>query len=372
MLKTVCLNMIVKNEKSVIRRCLESVKDFIDYWVIVDTGSTDGTQKVIRECLSDIPGELYERPWVDFSHNRNEALDLAQGKGDYFLFIDADDKLVFSKDYVRPDLIRDSYLVNYYRNSCITHRIFLVNSKLHWRWEGVVHESIECPEKKEIELYIGAYIESSTEGARSQDPDKYIKDIQLLEEVLKTDPDNARVVFHIAVFSEDLKDYPKALKYFEMRAAMGGWDQEVFYSLFRAAAMKEALNYDPQIFLSDYQAAYDFRPSRVEPLFSLALYYMNLQDYKKAYSILKRAVLIPCSLDSIYVITKIYDFGILVSLADCAYHLGKFHETLSLYNKLLQNPRIPKELRDAIEKYLPRVKLNASKMLLNVIDPIFP
>jgi glycosyltransferase involved in cell wall biosynthesis len=43
--KSVCLNMIVKNESKVIERCLRSVKGCIDYWVIVDTGSTDDTQK---------------------------------------------------------------------------------------------------------------------------------------------------------------------------------------------------------------------------------------------------------------------------------------------------------------------------------------
>jgi len=42
---TICLTMIVKNEAQVIRRCIDSVRRFISYWVIVDTGSTDGTQE---------------------------------------------------------------------------------------------------------------------------------------------------------------------------------------------------------------------------------------------------------------------------------------------------------------------------------------
>src|SRR3972149_8399584 len=83
--QTVCLNMIVKNESKVIERCLKSVKPLIDYWVIVDTGSTDKTRQIISKFMSAIPGELHERPWVDFAHNRNEALHLAKGRGDYIL-----------------------------------------------------------------------------------------------------------------------------------------------------------------------------------------------------------------------------------------------------------------------------------------------
>ena len=40
--------MIVKDESKVIKRCLDSVKPLIDYWVIVDTGSKDDTKKVIK------------------------------------------------------------------------------------------------------------------------------------------------------------------------------------------------------------------------------------------------------------------------------------------------------------------------------------
>ena len=87
---TICLTMIVKNESEVIRRCIDSVRNYINYWVIVDTGSTDGTQELIKEIMNeyDIPGELHERPWVDFGHNRTESLQYAKDKCDYRLIID--------------------------------------------------------------------------------------------------------------------------------------------------------------------------------------------------------------------------------------------------------------------------------------------
>jgi glycosyltransferase involved in cell wall biosynthesis len=104
-----CLNMIVKHEAPVIRRCLDSVRPVIDYWVIVDTGSTDGTQDIIRKHLGDLPGELIERPWVDFAHNRSEALDLARGRADYLLVIDADETLEITEGFEMPRLSADSY-----------------------------------------------------------------------------------------------------------------------------------------------------------------------------------------------------------------------------------------------------------------------
>jgi len=105
-----CLNMIVKNEGPVIARCLASARP-IDYWMIIDTGSTDSTQVRIRTVMADLPGELHERPWRDLAHNRTEALNLARPRGDYILIIDADDVLGFEPNFEIPALEADSYML---------------------------------------------------------------------------------------------------------------------------------------------------------------------------------------------------------------------------------------------------------------------
>ncbi|MGH3102149.1 MAG: glycosyltransferase, partial [Thermoleophilia bacterium] len=109
--QTVCLNMIVKDEAPVIARCLTSVRPLIDSWVIVDTGSTDGTQEIVRDVLADLPGELIDRPWRDFGSNRTEALQLARGRADYVFVIDADEVVALDPEFELPQLTADVYLV---------------------------------------------------------------------------------------------------------------------------------------------------------------------------------------------------------------------------------------------------------------------
>jgi glycosyltransferase involved in cell wall biosynthesis len=84
----ISLCMIVKNEEHCLRRCLDSVRDYVDEMIIVDTGSTDHTVEIAKSYHA----QIYHHPWEnDFSKHRNQSLSYATG--DWILQLDADEEL---------------------------------------------------------------------------------------------------------------------------------------------------------------------------------------------------------------------------------------------------------------------------------------
>src|SRR3954469_24736376 len=129
---TLCLNMIVRDESAVIERCLASVRPYVQSWLIVDTGSVDDTRERVRAAMAGIPGELVERPWRDFGHNRTEALELARPHGDYLLFIDADETLGATTGAAWPPIDGDAYSLEARYGDLRYDRVSVVASRLPW------------------------------------------------------------------------------------------------------------------------------------------------------------------------------------------------------------------------------------------------
>jgi glycosyltransferase involved in cell wall biosynthesis len=349
--------MIVKNERRVILNCLASVKPIIDSWVIVDTGSTDGTQQLIREFLKDIPGELYERPWVDFSHNRNEALAYSKKKGDYSLLIDADEKLIYSEDFRLPQLTFDYYYIPVDVGECEFLRNSLIDNRFDWQFTGVIHEIISSTTAKRYDLLRGVVNSAkSNQGGRSQDKEKYLKDAQVLEKELLKDPGNGRYVLHLAGAYVNAKDYERGLKTYRKRGEMGGFSEEVFYALLQTARLEEFLKKPKETFVASYQKAYAYRPTRAEPLYYLARYFIQEKNYAESYKAAKTAIAIPQSPDSVLVERWIYDWGALYAFIESCFHLGKTKEMVAAMEQLLLSQKLPDHLRKETEQNLSVLK----------------
>jgi glycosyltransferase involved in cell wall biosynthesis len=352
--QTICLNMIVKNEAAVIRRCLDSVLPIIDRWLIVDTGSTDGTQAIIREHLRALPGELHERSWHDFARNRTEALDLARGKSEYSLIIDADDALEIAAGAALPALTADSYTVEIEDVGTVYRRTQLVRSALPWRYEGVLHEYLTCDNANPCAHLPVVRMRRNHDGARRRDPQTYRRDVAVLDAALRTASSpflRARYEFYLAQSYRDCGEHEKALEHYLTRAELGFWQEEVFISLYYAAQAKERLGHPEEEVIQAYLRAADAEPTRAEALHGASRFCRHARRYDEGYRIAKRGAEIPVPADALFVERWIYEFGLLDEYSINAYWCGQYRDSLDANLKILATGRLP-------ESETPRVIAN--------------
>lgn len=344
---TVCLNMIVKNEAHVIRRCLESVLPLIDSWVISDTGSTDGTQDLIREIMKDKPGELIERPWKNFGHNRQEALKHASGKADYVLIIDADEWLVTDGRYNFGNLTADCYFITKEQPGQKYQVCNIIKNDIGWYWHGVLHEYLMNGNETDhgiIELE-DAHIMVMQEGARSLDPQTYRKDAALLKEALKDDPTNTRYQFYLAQSWRDAGEPGFAIKNYQKRIAMGGWHEEIYFSMYQIALLKEQRGDPWDECLMQFLKTYEHTPIRAEPLYMIGMHYANEENWQLTWLYLNRAAALPIPEDCIlFVNHEVYQYRAALEAAVAAYYLGYHEEAITLNQQVLDAEETPETL----------------------------
>lgn len=284
--------MIVKDEAPVVERCLASVSSLVDWWVVCDTGSTDGTQDVVRAALADKPGLLLERPWVDFAHNRQEALDAARGlavagPGDYALSIDADNELVDlpegdELDAWRAGLVADGYFLPTRLGATRYQTMALVRLDRPWRWRGVLHEHLDL-DGGTVGVLDRPGLLSHPDGARARDPETYRRDVAVLRAELARLPGDPRTEFYLAQSLRDAGEVAAAREAYLVRAANpAGWGDERWYALFQAAACAERLGHPASEVVQAYLTAYAADPSRAEPLLELSRLHRERDEHEVA------------------------------------------------------------------------------------------
>ena len=271
------LVMIVKNESKRITQVLASYRPYINSWTILDTGSTDGTQDMIRTELADIPGALYEEPFVDFATSRNRALEL-HGTSTIFSIMPNGDVLEGGAALVsflqahKADLAHGSYRVrispgHYYHP-------LVMRTGFGWRYKWRTHECAVGPNT-------GPHIDGVTvfrdRGQRTSEEWKHRweRDVVLLNLDREADLNDPRPYFYLGQTHECLGQFEQALPFFEQRAKMGGYFDEVFEAKFRIGKMMEKLGRPWAEIQQAYLEAFAHDPRRAEPLYAISQYWYD-------------------------------------------------------------------------------------------------
>jgi tetratricopeptide (TPR) repeat protein len=283
------LVMIVRNEARRIAEVLASYRPYIDAWTILDTGSTDGTQDLIRGELADIPGALYEEPFVDFATSRNRALDLHErrvpepgreagvGLDQITMFM-----IMPNGDVLEGGPELRAFLEGHRRDHAGAYRVriwpghyyhpLVMRAGAGWRYKGRTHECAMGPA-------VGAKIHGVTvvrdRGDRTDGEwrDRWTRDLDLLHHDREDDPSDPRPYFYLGQTHECLGQYEQALTFFERRSEMGGYFDEIYEAKFRVAKMKEQIGRSWAEIQQSYLEAYAHDPRRAEPLHAIAAHW---------------------------------------------------------------------------------------------------
>lgn len=333
---SICLAMIVKNEAHIIKECLESVKPYIDSWVICDTGSTDNTCEVIRETLADLPGELHQDEWEGFGPNRTKSILRANSKADYILVCDADFLFHVTDKKFKESLTAEAYAIKVEAY----HLHFLLRSDLAWRFESFVHEYPVCDREFSWEHLQGAYYSHTLLGGNRHD--KTERERALLERDLESGHNVPRTLFYLGQNYQDAGEYEEAVQYYFSCFQSSNIPQERYVALVRVAQMTDSP--------LDWFRALMFRPKRHDAYIGLAHVLNNNKHYQMAYDFAKTGMNLPDSGDIVFNDWASQKWRFLDELIISCFYLGKQEEGYG-YCKLIALMQVP-------EKHKSRVQTN--------------
>jgi tetratricopeptide (TPR) repeat protein len=182
-----------------------------------------------------------------------------------------------------------------------------------------------------------------------RDVDPHQRVIDLLRPEVTHNPEDARQVSMLAQAYFQAGDFANARKWFARMIEIGGSDEGTFWAMLRVAQSMEMLG-EPWLDVQDaYTRAWEFRPTRAEPLYDIARHYIAEKRCQLGYLFARRAAEIPLPEDDMTIPNPdLYAWRATFQQLVCAYHIDEQAEALTLSRRLLARPDIPDDDRQGI------------------------
>lgn len=279
---TISLCMIVKNEESTIARCLDSIKGIADEIIIIDTGSTDNTKKILEQYTTCV----YDFPWIDdFSAARNFAF--SKATKDYIFWLDADDIVTLEnkqalkrlKHTMKQDIdaISMKYCLTFDEQGNPAHyikRYRLVKRERNFQWHGVVHEYLAV---------YGNLMDTEINIIHKKDKPYTNRNLKIYEKLMANGKElDARDTYYYANECKDHKEYEKAIIWYnKFLTGEQGWDEDNIQACLKLSECQLQLKQDKQAIITCFQSFLYDNP-RAEICCQLGEIFLNLQEYTKS------------------------------------------------------------------------------------------
>src|SRR5262249_23866637 len=132
----------------------------------------------------------------------------------------------------------------------------------------------------------------------------------------------------------------QAAEWYARRVALGGWHEEVWYSMYQLARIKHASAMPWPGILNSYLEAYQYRPSRLEPLLPIARHYRETGQPHLSLLFSRIVVETPYPDDWLFNERSFYDHELPMEYARACCELGLHGEAQRVCDEVLANPRV--------------------------------
>jgi hypothetical protein len=182
-----------------------------------------------------------------------------------------------------------------------------------------------------------------------RDVDPHQRFIDLLSPEATPDSEDAHSVSMLAQVYFSAGDFANARKWFGRMIEIGGPDEGTFWAMLRVAQSMEMLG-EPWLNVQDaYLRAWEFRPTRAEPLYDIARHYIAEKRCQLGYLYARRAAEIPLPEDDMTIPNPdLYAWRATFQQLVCAYQIDEQAEAFTLSRRLLARPDIPDDDRQGI------------------------
>lgn len=291
-----CLLMIVRDEETIIERCLDSVKNIFDTYIICDTGSVDGTVEKIKMFMEkhNKTGEVTHRAWKNFGENKSYVLKYFRHESKvsdakYIMWLDADEVFIRNRNdtfsYLTQKDADDLYtkLESAKENVYMFPTLYcglqydrwqIARNNQDYRWDYPVHELFVGAVDNSMLFTNFLYNFSRKEGNSSKSTSTR-RDAQMLEDYLKENPNEPRCTFYLAQVTSDID---QSIENYKKRLELGGYNEEKYMACLRLGRLLK--NEDEKI--SYWLRAIDIVPERLESIYELMMLYHNKNNFKRA------------------------------------------------------------------------------------------
>jgi len=342
------LVMIVKNSGEILRECLKINREYIDFWTIVDTGSSDNTKQIVNEELKDknIPGKLFEIEFENFSQARNKSLELSSKSCKYTIILD-DSYIINGGKELRTKLeksksnaftikighLSEKKLLNDY------YSIRIFKSSMNYRYKYRVHEFLQIKNKdiEEIDDESIFIDDMETIEHKNRSVIRFKKDIELLLMDLKENPNEPRTIYYLAKTYYQLDKLDDSIIYYKKLKTLKNIDREYYFmSAYEISCINFKKNNDVQSFKNDLMNIQSKFPERVEPGYKLSIILRDCGAIEESEQILEYLIKLPKPNNSYTILEEdICEYFIPYLYVEIKLQLGKVFEVVKILKYLL-------------------------------------